>query len=151
MKADLRNKVLQERRKLTEHLQKRGRKLSSARAKVFETIINTHGHFAAEDLVKICRGKRTRVSRASIYRCLRELLEAGVIRETAFGKKHQLFEHVYDEKPHHHARCIRCHAVIEIPDYDEEKVYQPLLEKQGFEILGHEMHFYGICRSCRAG
>ena len=151
MKISRHHQVQHERQKLTDHLRKAGRKFSGARIKIFDTIINAHGHFAAEDIVKICRGHRTKVSRASIYRYLRELLEAGVIRETAFGKKHQLFEHVYDEKPHHHARCIRCHTVLEVPDFDEDKVYRPLLEKKGFRILGHEMHFYGICHTCQAG
>ena len=74
------------------------------------------------------------------------LLEAGVIRETAFGDKHRHFEHVYDEKPHHHAQCVRCHSFIEFPDKKEDEIYHPYLKKQGFKILGHEMHFYGICK-----
>jgi Fe2+ or Zn2+ uptake regulation protein len=31
----------------------------------------------------------------------------------------------------------------------EDKIYHPYLEKQGFNILGHEMHFYGICKECQ--
>ena len=37
----------------------------------------------------------------------------------------------------------------EFPDLDEDKRYVPILKKQGFKILGHEMHFYGICRKCQ--
>jgi len=110
--------------------------------------MEAHGHFAAEELVKQCRQKNRRVSRATIYRGLNELLEAGVVRKTAFGEKHQHFEHIYDEKPHHHARCIRCHSMIEFPDLQEDAIYHPVLEKIGFTVLGHEMHFYGICKHC---
>ena len=89
------------------------------------------------------------ISRATLYRSLKEMLVARVIRETAYGDKHHHFEHIYDEKPHHHARCIRCGDMIEFPDLKEDKVYQPILEKHGFTILGHEMHFYGICKECQ--
>ncbi len=151
MKHTAYHAIQNEQDKLANYLNKQGLKLSSGRLKVFKIIVDTHGHFAAEEIVKICRQRNIAVSRATIYRTLRELLEAGVIRETAFGEKHQHFEHVYDEKLHHHAHCIRCHNNIEFPDLQEDNIYRPLLEKKGFQILGHEMHFYGICHKCLPG
>lgn len=136
-----------ERAKIEGHLKRHGLRLSHGREIVFQEVLNAHGHFTAEELTKCCFKRK--VSRATVYRTLRELLEAGIIRETAFGDKHHHFEHIYDEKPHHHAQCLRCHAFIEFPDLKEHEVYTPLLEKQGFQILGHEMHFYGICSKCK--
>ena len=141
---------LREKTKLENHLKNSGLKVSLAREKVFNIVMHTHGHFTAEGLVKDCKEKKQKVSRATIYRSLKEFLEAGIIRETAFGEKHQCFEHVYDEKLHHHARCIRCHDLIEFPDLKEDKVYVPYLKNKGFQILGHEMHFYGICNQCQS-
>lgn len=143
------HQIKAEQNKYQVYLTESNLKLTSGRLALFNEVMVTHGHFAAEELTKICRQKNIKVSRATIYRGLKELLEAGIIRETAYGKKHQLFEHVYDEDLHHHARCIRCHSVIEFPDLEEDKIYRPMLEKKGFKILGHEMHFYGICRNCQ--
>jgi len=131
-------------------LNKNGLNLTTARRIVFDEVMCAHGHFAAEELVKQCKTNKRIVSRATVYRSLRYLLEAGIIRETAFGEKHHHFEHIYDEKPHHHARCIRCGDMIEFPDLKEDKVYKPILEKHGFTVLGHEMHFYGICKKCQS-
>jgi Fe2+ or Zn2+ uptake regulation protein len=142
-------KVKVEQQKFEDYLDAHGLKLTDGRRRVFRIVIETHGHFASEQVAKICANNQGEVSRATVYRCLRELLEAGIIRQTAFGEKHQLFEHVYDEKLHHHARCVRCGIVIEFPDLHEDNVYRPILEKQGFNILGHEMHFYGICMDCQ--
>jgi len=142
------SKVLSEKGKLEGYLKKVGLKLTLGRKRVFEMAMNSHGHFAAEEIVKACRHNRVRVSRATVYRSLHEMLEAGIVRETAFGEKHHHFEHLYDEKPHHHARCLRCSRIIEFPDRKEDNIYIPILEKQGFQILGHEMHFYGICQKC---
>ena len=137
-----------ERAKFLGYLNKAGLRNSKGRGLVFSQVMDTHGHFTAEDLAKKFSEKKLNVSRATVYRVLRDLLEAGIIRETAFGDKHHHFEHVYDEKPHHHAQCVRCHSFIEFPDRKEDEVYHPYLEKQGFKILGHEMHFYGICKKC---
>lgn len=141
--------VEKERTKFLAYLNKVGLRQSQGRECVFSEVINTHGHFTAEELAKTCMEKKLNVSRATVYRVLQDLLEAGVIRETAFGDKHRHFEHVYDEKPHHHAQCVRCHGFIEFPDKEEEDVYHPYLEMKGFKVLGHEMHFYGICRECQ--
>jgi len=143
------NIFYEEKGRFARYLEDSGLKVSEGRQAVFKEVFDFHGHFTAEDLVKSCRKKGTKTSRATIYRSLRELLEAGVIRQTAFGEKHEYYEHLYDEKPHHHARCIRCHALIEFPDLKEDKVYVSFLEKKRFHILGHEMHFYGICKFCQ--
>lgn len=143
------NRIFNEQVKFEKYFKDAGLRFSAGRQVVFTEAIRSHGHFTAEDLVKTCQKRKTKVSRATIYRSLLELLEAGVIRKTAFGEKHDHYEHVYDEKPHHHARCLRCHEFIEFPDLKEDRVYVPFLEEKGFQILGHEMHFYGICRSCR--
>jgi Fur family ferric uptake transcriptional regulator len=144
------SQIEQEREKFGDFLDKSGLRFTSGRTEVFEQVMKTHGHFTPEELVKFCLQRNRKVSRATVYRSLKELLEAGIIRETAYGQKHAIFEHIYDEKKHHHARCIHCHSVIEFPDLDEDIRYRPLLEKEGFKILGHEMHFYGICQACRA-
>ena len=138
----------QERIKFIQYLTQSGLNMSRTREIIFSEAMNAHGHFTAEELAKVCV-KKNRGSRATVYRVLRELLEAGIVRETAFGDKHHHFEHVYDEKPHHHAQCIRCHEFLQFPDFKEDEVYRPYLEKQGFKIIGHEMHFYGICKKCQ--
>jgi Fur family transcriptional regulator, ferric uptake regulator len=144
-------RINQEEQKYQDYLNVEGLRFSRGRKTVFSQAIHTHGHFTAEEIAKICLQLRPPVSRATVYRILHEMLEAGIIRGTAFGDKHQHYEHLYDEKKHHHAKCIRCHQFIEFPDLGEDKLYQPILEKKGFKIIGHEMHFYGICKSCQGG
>lgn len=150
-KANNNSLIKKEETRFEKHLLDNGLTLTTGRKLVFDVAMASHGHFTAEELAKKCGEQKKNVSRATVYRSIKDLLEARVIRETAYGKKHQLFEHIYDEKPHHHARCIRCLEVLEFPDLDEEKRYHPMLERQGFHVLGHEMHFYGICKNCNTG
>ncbi len=108
MKPLQEKKILSEQKKYIRYLERNHLRLSKGRSMVFEMAMNAHGHFAPEEIVKTCQQNKTKVSRATIYRSIKELLESGVIRLTAFGEKHQHYEHLYDEKPHHHARCIKC-------------------------------------------
>ncbi len=149
MRKHLGRRIFEEKEKFLTYLRGAGVKASVGRMAVFHKAMGSHGHFTAEDLVKGCNKNRRQVSRATVYRSIREMLEAGIIRKTAFGEKHDHYEHLYDEKLHHHARCIRCFDVIEFPDLNEDKLYVPILEKKHFQILGHEMHFYGICHKCQ--
>jgi Fur family ferric uptake transcriptional regulator len=146
----MRNRIEEEQHKYEQYLQKEDLRFSRGRQTVFRQVMQAHGHFTAEEIAKICKGLKPAVSRATVYRSLHEILEAGVIRGTAFGDKHQHFEHLYDEKAHHHAQCVRCHQFIEFPDLGEDKRYHPFLEKEHFKIIGHEMHFYGICKTCQS-
>ena len=145
------HKITEEKARFQKYLSDTGLVLTSGRRIIFDQVMCAHGHFAAEELVKKCRQKNKKVSRATIYRGLRELRAAGIIRETAFGEKHQHFEHVYDEKLHHHARCIHCHGIIEFPCFEGTRKYAQLLKQDGFQILGHEFHVYGICAQCHRG
>lgn len=141
--------IEKEKKRYEEFLTKRGVRFSRGRQSIFQKIMDTHAHFTAEEMAKFCVQMKPTVSRATVYRTVHELLEAGIIRETAFGDKHKHFEHLYDERKHHHAICVHCHQHLEFPDMNEEKRYHPILEKKGFKILGHEMHFYGICEKCQ--
>ncbi len=143
------NKIQKEEKRFEKYLLNNRLRYTDGRKIIFDEVMHAHGHFAPEELVKQCKNNKRNISRATIYRCLKELLEAGIIRETAFGDKHHHYEHIYDEKLHHHARCIRCHENLEFPDLGEHKIYEDLLKKKGFLILGHEMHFYGICKQCK--
>lgn len=142
-------RIGRERQKYQVYLDAEGLRFSRGREAVFRQAIHTHGHFTAEEIAKACRRLKPAVSRATVYRTIHEMLEAAIIRGTAFGDKHQHYEHLYDEKRHHHAQCVRCHQFIEFPDLDEDKRYHSILEKQDFKIIGHEMHFYGICAKCQ--
>jgi len=143
--------VRKEQEKYEAFLIKRSVRFSRGRQSVFALVMRTHEHFTAEQMAKMCTGLKPAVSRATVYRSIHELVESGVVRETAFGDKHRHYEHLYDERKHHHAICVRCHRHVEFPDMHEESRYYSILEKKGFKILGHEMHFYGLCRKCQEG
>lgn len=141
--------ISKEQEKFKQYLENNKLKMTSGRDVIFKKVMGSHGHFTAEDLIKNCQNNSPKVSRASIYRNIKELLQAGIIRKTAFGEKHEHYEHVYDEILHHHARCIHCYSVVEFPCLNCDSKYIQFLKQKNFQVLGHEMHFYGICQKCQ--
>ncbi len=67
--------------KFREFLEIRGEKLTERRRLLVEHIFNTHKHFDADELVRDLHEAGHRVSRATVYRTLRLLVEAGLLRE----------------------------------------------------------------------
>jgi len=83
----LMSKVKNEKERYQKYLSRNKLRLTEGRRIVFDEAMRAHGHFAAEDLLKQCKANKRKVSRATVYRCLKEFLESGIVRETAFGEK----------------------------------------------------------------
>ena len=66
--------------------------------------MDAHGHFTAEELVKHCTSNKRGVSRATIYRCLKEMLEAGVIKPR-LAELHHVYDEIFNT-----SRCIHCYG-----------------------------------------
>ena len=67
-------------------------------------IFNSHKHFDADELVRDLHDAGHRVSRATVYRTLRLLVEAGLLRELRLTNR-SAFEHDYGYPAHDHLHC----------------------------------------------
>ena len=62
-----------------------GGKRSSKRELIVEIFLQQDGHLSADDLVDLIRQQDQKISRATIYRTLQWMVEAGVARKVDFG------------------------------------------------------------------
>ena len=132
---------------LREALEANGQRLTDQRAAVYRFLAGTDTHPTADDVFTSVRSDIPDISLATVYKSLETLVGCGLAQKLTYGDGSARYDGRTD--PHHHARCLRCGHHLEIPDLDEEKIYRPLLKKSGFHVLGHEMHFYGICKDCQ--
>src|ERR1700730_16290704 len=85
-----------------------------------------------------------RSSRATTYNNLRDLVEAGLVREVAVEGRAARFD--AKGMPHHHFICDRCGNVEDIEWYDVPK---PAVGSLGKRILRQcELIFRGLCQKC---
>ena len=75
----------QEQSIVEEHLRKSGFRWTAQRALIVRAALESHEHFTAEELLDICRKVDPKVSRATVYRTLSVLEEAGFVEGLETG------------------------------------------------------------------
>lgn len=117
------------------------------RSLVLEAVREMKSHPTAEEVYAKVSEKHATISKGTVYRNLNQLAEDEEIRklEVAGGADH--FDHCCQN--HYHVRCVKCGHV-----FDVDMAYMADLEKEirdtnGFEILGYDLMFKGICAECR--
>jgi Fur family ferric uptake transcriptional regulator len=133
-----------------EYLRSHKLRMTPERRSVLETILDREGHFDAEELLQFTRRRNKRVSRATLYRTLEHLRQAGLVKMHRFGSGHALFEHVYGRKHHDHMVCDTCGTVIEFMNEDIERLQSEVCGDHGFRPTSHVMQIFGVCKSCQA-
>ena len=105
-----------------------------------------HCHPTADEVYAAVFKEYPNISRATVYRNLKQLAEIGEISEIETPGNADHFD--YQLHAHYHVRCIECGKVFDV-DMD----YIPDLEKSikdahGFRFSGHNLMFKGICPAC---
>ena len=124
-------------------LEDMGLRITQARRQVVELLDRKPDGFGAEEINAELPG----VGRATVYRTIRLLLDAGVVCKLALRDgttKYSLarYEH------HHHTVCVRCGTVGEFRDSTIERLVRAIGGEVNGEILGHRIEFDILCRDC---
>jgi Fur family transcriptional regulator, ferric uptake regulator len=133
--------------KFREFLEIRAEKLTERRRLLVEHIFNSHKHFDADELVRDLHDAGHRVSRATVYRTLRLLVEAGLLRELRLTNR-SAFEHDYGYPAHDHLHCTSCNRVVEFRNDEILRLRDAVSMAHGFRPSGHRFVITGICAAC---
>lgn len=131
------------------HLRRAGLRWTTQRALIVRTALATHAHYTAEELLALCRRLDPRVSRATVYRTLTVLEQAGFVEGLETGDGVRRFEHVLGHEHHDHMVCLRCGRIVEFRDDELERRQEAAAKRIGFRIERHSLRIYGSCRDCR--
>lgn len=110
-------------------------------------IFSKHNHFDADQLIDEMKQNSFQVSRATIYRTLKKLVEAGLLRKLEFGTR-MYYEHDYGYPQHDHMYCTVCERVIEFQHPAMASVLRDVSQKENFRMEGHSMIVRGVCSEC---
>ncbi len=128
-----------------------GGRRSSKRDFIVKVFLQQPGHIAADALVDLIRSQDSRISRATIYRTLQWMVDAGMARRVDFGEGRFRFEHAYRQPRHFHLICKRCHQSFEFLSSDIEALIEEVAAAREFELGQSVLQIYGTCVACRAG
>lgn len=113
--------------------------------KVFSMMRN---HPTAEMVCEAVSNEDPDIGRATVYRVLNSFVKNG------FAIKVPVYDGAdrYDitVRPHSHAKCRMCGAVIDIMDRQDIDISQfKMTEENGFLVEGCAVLYYGVCGECR--
>ena len=130
-------------------MRRRGFRWTSQRQLIARVVFLNHSHFSAEELLGMCREDVKDVSRATVYRTLTMLEQAGFVEGLDTGDGGRKFEHTLGHEHHDHMMCTECGRIIEFRDATLERRQEIAAEEQGFLITRHSLKLFGLCMSCR--
>jgi len=114
---------------------------------LIEHIFAKHDHFDPEHLYDELKETGLPVSKATVYRTLKKLVEAGLLRRLEVGDR-TFYEHDYGYPQHEHLVCERCRKMIEFQHPGIEEALREVAARHGFHATGHTLHIRGICAEC---
>ena len=132
-------------------LKPEGGKRSSKREQIINVFLRQEGHLTADDLVDIIRREDQRISRATVYRTLQWMIDAGIARKVDFGEGRFRFEHSYRQPRHFHLICKTCHRSFEFLSSDIEGLVEEVASARAFTPSQSVVQIYGTCEACRTG
>lgn len=133
--------------KFREYLEIRGEKLTEPRRVLIRHIFDSHKHFDADELVADLHASGRKVSRSTVYRTLRLLVVAGLLRELRLTNR-TAYEHLYGYPSHDHLHCTECNSVVEFRNDDVRRLREMVGVEHGFRTAGHRFVITGICPAC---
>ena len=136
--------------KFKEYLTTRGKRLTREREIIVHEIFADHEHFDIDEIVARLSKPRDgrRVSRATIYRTIAQLEEAGLIRKVARANDREVYEHDYGYPQHDHFICERCDKLIEFQNEEISAILEKVALDHGFRMTGHRLEVHGLCAEC---
>ena len=128
-----------------------GGKRSSKREFILGVFLRHEGHLSADDLVDLIRREDHRISRATVYRTLQWMVDAGIARKVDFGEGRFRFEHSYRHPRHFHLICKTCNRSLEFLSSDIEVLIEEIATARNFSARQSVLQIYGTCEPCRVG
>jgi Fur family transcriptional regulator, ferric uptake regulator len=134
-----------------ESLRPPGSKRSGKRDFIVNVFLRQEGHLTADNLVDLIRREDQRISRATIYRTLQWMVDAGIARKVDFGEGRFRFEHSYRHPRHFHLICKTCNRSFEFLSSDIEALIEEVAAARNFTPRQSVLQIHGTCEACRTG
>jgi Fur family peroxide stress response transcriptional regulator len=132
---------------LREALESNGQRFTEQRAAVYRFLIGTTSHPTADDVFTRVRHDIPDISLATVYKSLETLVGCGLAIKLTYGDGSARYDGRTD--PHHHARCLSCGKVVDVPGRIDTSSLAPQLEPiSGFSVEGYRLELVGYCSTC---
>jgi Fur family ferric uptake transcriptional regulator len=132
-----------------EFLQSRGLRNTSQKKFLLDQVFNRHEHFDADLLIDQLpsRGSDNYVSRPTVYRTLKEFVDAGLLHRFELDGR-SMYELNYGYPEHDHLYCTKCRQLIEFTSEELVRLRDQVARTHRFRVKDHRLIIQGICDAC---
>ena len=126
------------------HLKEQNLKYTPERADILNSILEFDDVFEADSLMQMMRDRGNRASKATVYRTLKLLQEAGIINFALFDSKQSHYQLIYGQAPCDYMVCVETGKFIRISSDEITALRDRLCREHGWEPVGHRFQLYGV-------
>jgi len=136
--------------RLDEFIRHKGLRRTAQREGIVKAAFSKDEHFSADELFERVRKTDASTSRATVYRTLGLLVEAGLLREIDLGDDQTTYDPNFLDKPsHNHLVCIDCGRVVEFEDTHIELLNACVTHRLGFNPIRQSLKIEATCEQLR--
>ena len=126
------------------YLKSQNLKYTPERADVLDAIIEKDGVFEVEELLMDMRRRGYRVSKATIYRTIKLLQDAGIITQALFDSKQAHYQLIYGKAPRDYIVCMKTGRYREFADAELSRLRDRICHQFGWDPIGHRFQIYAL-------
>ena len=121
---------------------------SKQREDLLNILKNSRSHPTAEELYEKTKEKIPSVSRGTVYRNLKDLVDEGYIIKISMANGADRYDYIH--KKHNHIICKSCGTVKDFEyNFALEDVKQSVIKQTEVSPLLDGVIMYGICEKCK--
>ena len=133
--------------RLRQALEASGQRFTEQRAAVHRFLGHTESHPNADEVFLAVRHEVPGISLATVYKSLETLVSCGLALKLTYGDGSARYDG--RTEPHHHARCLACGRVLDIPGtLPEDAVFEVQKDVGAFHVTGVRLELTGFCDGC---
>src|SRR3954470_9612052 len=125
-------------------------KFTPERAMMLDAVLRKQGLFDPDQLVIDLKQLGHRVSRATVYRTLAHLQDAGILKQVFFDHKRSYYEVIAGRQAYDYLICVATGKVVEFSSDKLRKLRDEICREHGFAPLSHQFHIFAICPEAQA-
>ncbi len=123
-------------------LKSMGQKYTPERAQILDTLIRLDDLFDAEQLQRTLKEDGFRVSKATIYRTIRLLLDAGIIQKALFDSEQAHYQLAWGRRPRDLVLRIDTQEVIPVDIPELMDLRERVCRRLGLKAAGHRLQIF---------
>lgn len=119
-------------------------KYTPERADVLDAIIELDGMFEVDQLLADLRDRGHTVSKATVYRTIKLLQDAGIITQALFDTKQSHYQLIFGKVQRDYMVCMETGRSIEFTDPQLDALSRRICAEHGWEPIGHRFQIYAL-------